>query len=214
MGNNPLGGLGDMLGSLFGQDQPHRQQDYQDFSDRYDRYNDPNDPTDDTYFDPRDVQGRYRQMMRNAPPDVMDDAHMDAFQRLSPQQREQLAYQMYQAQQQQGYDPRVDPRQLAQDPREFSRYMRRSEQQNPGIMDQLMGNAQGPLSNPLVKMALAGAAAAAARRFLSGGGGMGGQQMGGGNPLGGLGGLFGGHNTSDSGGRRGGGGSPFGGTEV
>lgn len=218
MSNNPLGGLGNLLGSLFGQQPPHRQEDYQDFNQRYDRYNDPNDPTDDSAFDQDDVQERYRHMLRNAPPDAFDDAQEEAFQRLSPQQREDLARQLYQYQQQGqgGYQQQVDPRSLAQDPRALGRMLRQTEQQQPGVLDQLFGGAQGALSNPLVKMALAAAAAAAAKRFLSGGNSpLGNQSAGGLGGLGGLGNLFSGQQTSDQGPRSGGqGGSSFGGTDV
>ncbi len=189
MSNNPLGGLGNILGRLFGQQAPHRQEDYQDLSQRLDRYNDPNDPTDHTQFDPNQVQQHYGHMLRNAPPDVMDDAQEQAFQRLTPQQREELARQLFRYQQQNGMgSQQIDPRQLAQDPRALGQALRQTEQQQPGMLDQLFGGASGALSNPLVKMALAAAAAAAARRFLSGGqGGLGQQQGGGlGDALGGL----------------------------
>ncbi|GAC1386038.1 MAG: hypothetical protein NVSMB42_06200 [Herpetosiphon sp.] len=178
MSNNPLGSLGNVLGSLFGQNEPHRQQDYQQFSQQYDRYTNPQDPTNDTHFNPQDVQDRYRYMLRNAPPEVVDQAHQQMMQQLSPDQRQQLATQMYQSMPQQNMQQQFDPRQLVQNPQMMGQMMRQTEQQNPGILDQVFGGAQGALGNPLVKMALAGVAAYAAKNVLGG-------NMGGGNTQGG-----------------------------
>ena len=198
MGNNPLGNL---LGNLFGQDD--REDDYRRFDDRYSRGR-PEDLDDD------EVQRRYRQVLRNAPPELIEDAHADAFSQLDPQERRLLAQRLRQqaAQLEDPYDDPYDRDDLDDDPRTLARMARRAEQRNPNVMDQLFGGQQGPLSNPMVKMALAGAAALAARRFL---GGQQGGQMGGASG-GGLGGLFGGQNTGFED-RRGGGGG-FGGTQV
>lgn len=192
MSNNPMGGLGGLLGSLFGQDT--RQEDVQQFDDRYNsgRHQD---------LDNREVQQRYRQTLRNAPPEVIEDAHADAFEQLNPQQRRELAARLRQ-QASQLDDAYADPYDQDQDddddPRKLARMARQAEQRNPNILDQLFGNEQGPLSNPMVKMALAGAAAMAARRFLSG-------QQGGqasspvrGSQIPSLGDLFGGQNTTQN----------------
>jgi hypothetical protein len=82
------------------------------------------------------------------------------------------------------YDAPYDQDQYDEDPRTLAEMARRAEQRNPNILDQLFGNQPGPLNNPLVKMALAGAAAMAARRFLGGQantplGGLFGNQLGG-----------------------------------
>ena len=212
MSNNPLGNL---LGNLFGQDAS--QDDYQRFDDRYSQGHHQD-------LDDREVQQRYRQVLRNAPPELVEDAHAEAFAQLDPQERRQLARQLRQQGQQHHHhfdDPYDrDDDQYDEDPRTLARMAQQAEQRNPNVLDQVFGGQPGPLNNPLVKMAMAGAAALAARRFL---GGAGGQSQGGmgGNPLGGLGGLLGGalggqQNTGfedRGGGRRGGGGS-FGGTEV
>ena len=203
MANSGLGGL---LGSLFGQDS--NEDDYRRFDERYERGQHQD-------FDDREVQQRYRQVLRNAPPEVIEDAHAEAFSRLDPQERRLLAQRLRQQAEQldSRYDSPYDNDQYDDDPRTLARMARRAEQQNPNILDQVFGGQPGPLSNPLVKMAMAGAAAMAARRFLGGqmNSPVGGQT--GGNPLGGLGGLLGGqsNNTNDRGGRGGGG---FGGTQV
>jgi hypothetical protein len=214
-----MGGIGNLLGSLFGQGAT--EQDYQRFDQGYagGRHQD---------LDDYEVQQRYRQVLRNAPPDVLDDAHTQAFSQLSPQQRMQLAQQLQQQSAQMGhpygspydrFDQDVDPRYLGQ-------MARQAEQRNPGILDQIFGGQPGPLNNPLVKMAMAGAAAMAARRFLGGqmDSPFGGGGMMGGNAMGGLGGLMGNQLGGDpsagyedqnsSGGNYGGSGGNFGGTEV
>lgn len=203
MSNNPLGNL---LGGLFGQDD--REEDYRRFDDRHTQgqYQD---------MDDREVQQRYRQTLRNAPPEMIDDAHAEAFERLDPRERRQLAQQLRQQAQQldSPYEDPYDRDDNDEDPRTLARMARRAEQQNPNILDQLFGGQPGPLSNPMVKMAMAGAAAMAARRFLGSQGGQAGGQMGG-NPLGGLGDLFGGQNTSVNQPTNRGGGFRGGGTEV
>jgi hypothetical protein len=204
--NNPMGNLGNVLGSLFGQDTPD---DIRQFDDRYNRGR----PED---LDDYEVQQRYRQVLRNAPPEVIEDAHADAFAQLSPEERRQLAARLRQqaAQLDNAYTDPYDRDQDDDDPRTLARMARQAEQRNPNILDQLFGNQQGPLNNPMVKMALAGAAAMAARRFLSGQtGGQAKNQMGGGSQLPSLGDLFGGMNSgfnqrqggSGDGGFRGGG---------
>lgn len=205
MANNPMGGLGNLLGGLFGQDD--REEDYRRFDDRYSQGR----PED---LDDYEVQQRYRQVLRNAPPEMIEDAHADAFSQLDPQERRLLAQRLRQQARQleSPYDDPYDRDDQDEDPRTLARMARQAEQRNPNVLDQLFGGQQGPLSNPMVKMALAGAAAMAARRFLSG---QGGGQMGGPGAAsgGGIGDLFGGQNNSFDD-RRGGSGGGFGGTQV
>ncbi len=205
MANNPMGGLGNLLGGLFGQDD--REEDYRRFDDRYSQGR----PED---LDDYEVQQRYRQVLRNAPPEMIEDAHADAFSQLDPQERRLLAQRLRQQARQleSPYDDPYDRDDQDENPRTLARMARQAEQRNPNVLDQLFGGQQGPLSNPMVKMALAGAAAMAARRFLSG---QGGGQMGGPGAAsgGGIGDLFGGQNNSFDD-RRGGSGGGFGGTQV
>jgi hypothetical protein len=206
MSNNRLGGLGGLLGSLFGQDT--REDDIRQFDDRYNsgRYDD---------LDDREVQQRYRQTLRNAPPDVIEDAHVDAFEQLSPAERRELAARLRQ-QASQLDNAYTDPydRDDDDDPRKLARMAREAEQRNPNILDQLFGGQPGPLNNPMVKMALAGAAAMAARRFLSGQ--QGGQATGRrpASQVPSLSDLFGGQNTGFNQRQRGGGSFGGGGTQV
>ena len=175
MANNPLGGL---LGSLFGQDA--REEDYRSFDKRSARGR----PED---LDDYEVQQRYRQVLRNAPPELIEDAHAEAFSQLDPRERRMLARRLREqaAQLEAPFDDPYDRDEYDDDPRTLARMARRAEQRNPNVLDQLFGGQPGPLNNALVKMAMAGAAAMAARRFLGGQGGR----------MGGLGGHFGGQNT-------------------
>jgi len=65
------------------------------------------------------------------------------------------------------------------DPRQMGGMMRQAQQQQPDLLQGMLGQG-GALSNPPAKMAMAGVAAIAAQRL------MGGQQGGGGGLLGGL----------------------------
>jgi hypothetical protein len=206
MSNNPLS---DLLGSLFGQDS--REEDFRRFDDRYTRgqYQD---------LDDREVQQRYRQTLRNAPPEIIEDAHAEAFSRLDPQERRLLAQRLRQqaAMLDAPYTDPYDRDEFDEDPRTLAHMARRAEEQNPSILDQLFNNQPGPLNNPMVKMALAGAAAMAARRFLGGQGTQGqmnNQNQRGGSPLSDL---FGGQSTGSGQNRNRGGGGGFrgGGTPV
>src|SRR4051794_35401759 len=77
MGNNPLGGIGGLLGSLFGQGT--QESDIRRFQDQV-------SSGQHQQLDDQEVQQRYRQVLRNASPDVVQDAHAQAFSQLDPQQ--------------------------------------------------------------------------------------------------------------------------------
>src|SRR5688500_12655240 len=137
MSNNPLG---DLLGSLFGQGTS--QDDYQRFDDRYSRGR----PED---LDDYEVQQRYRQVLRNAPPDLVEDAHAEAFAQLDPQERRQLARRLREQARQldQPFDDPYDrdDDQYDDDPRRLARMAQQAEQRNPNVLDQIFGGQPGPL---------------------------------------------------------------------
>lgn len=166
----------DLLQRFFGTN-PQRQQEYGDFVQRY--QSDPNSISDE------EAARRYRELMRHAPPDLADEAHSQAFEQLPPQDRRALADRFRDATQ----DPNrpydgyrySDPNEAA-DPRNLGRMARHAEDQDPDLMDQLMGK-DSPLNSTLGRAALAGAAAFLASRVLSGQGGglpgmLGGQSQG------------------------------------
>jgi hypothetical protein len=168
-----------------------------------------------------EASGQYEALLRNAPPELVAEAHEYAFRQLCPEARQQLASQFQTANNDQSstfngftyatLDEGATPAHLGV-------MASRASQQDPGLIGQLLG-PDSPLSSSLGKMVLAGVAAYLASRFLSGGsagaapgqhqkevpaaGGMGG--------LGGLlGGLLDGAGGTALGGQRGAGGADLG----
>lgn len=186
----------DLLQKFLGSN-PQKQQEYADFVRRYQE--DPNSISDE------EAARRYRELMRNSPQDLADEAHQHGFGQLPEQERRKLAQQYQDANSNpsrpfDGYNYN-DPNQAA-DPRQLGRMTQQAENQDPDLFGQLFGQ-NSPLNSTLGKAALAGAAAFLASRVLSGqgqqgsagsglGGLLGGQPGGAG---GGLGGLFGGQQS-------------------
>ncbi len=103
----------------------------------------------------------------------------EALARMSAQERVEFARHLQQRSRQQSLDfpdfnqDGIDDR--YQDPRMLAQVTSRMEQQQPGILGQLLGGGGGAgggagsmLENPLAKAALAGVAAMAVRRMTSG----------------------------------------------
>jgi hypothetical protein len=159
----------DFLQNLLGGGQQRQQ--YQDFANRYDQ-----GPPHEGYSD-QEVLDRYNQVAPQLPPDMYQQSAEEAFARLSPQQRQEFARYLQQRSQQQGLNlpdfnqDGIDDR--YQDPRVLAQVTSRMEQQQPGILGQLLGGGGGGgagnmLDNPLAKAALAGVAAMAVKKMLSG----------------------------------------------
>jgi hypothetical protein len=144
------------LQNLLGDSQ--QQQDYQQFINRYQQ-----GPPEHGYSD-REAWQRYQQVAPQLPPQDYEQAALAAFQRMSPDQRQQFGQYVQQQGlqlpgfQQGGMGNYQDPGQLAQ-------AMRQAHQQSPDILQNLLGSG-GALSNPMVKAAVAGIAAMAARQML------------------------------------------------
>lgn len=151
-----------------------QQQDYQDFVNRYQQ-----GPPSEGYSD-QEVLNRYQQVAPQLPPADYQQAAQEAFARMTPEQRMQFAqYVQQQAQQQGTMLPGFQQGAAAnyQDPQTLARAMTQAHQQQPDLLQSLLGSG-GALSNPLAKAALAGVAAIAAQRIM--GGAMGGNQSRGG----------------------------------
>ena len=164
----------DMLQQLLGGGQQRQQ--YQDFANRYDQ-GAPWDGISD-----REAYDRYQQVAPNLPPQMYQESAQEAFARLSPQQRMQLGQYLQQQAQQQGMGgfqdlnrDGVDDR--LQDSGYLAQATSRMEQQQPGILGQLLGGGggmgggmggQGMLESPIAKAALAGIAAMAVKKMMSG----------------------------------------------
>lgn len=165
----------DMLQQFLGGDS-RRQDDYDDFLRRF--QNDPNSISDE------EAAQRYREMMRHAPPDALDEANEYAFGQLDPQDRRRVAERF----QQEHRNPNTpfqgfgynDPDEAA-DPRHLGRMMRQAEDQDPSFLEQILGGGRGRamgqpgsqdqlgslMSSPMGKMAMAAGAAYLANRFMS-----------------------------------------------
>jgi len=132
-------------------------------------------------LDQNEVYDRYQRTIQHAPPEVVQQAHEEAFSRLPMDQRQQIVDQFRQA--------HNDPQQpfqfpgfsnSAQDyaPAQMGQMFGQAQRQQPDLLQQMLGSG-GALSNPLAKMAMAGVAAMAAQRLMGG-------NQGGGGILGGL----------------------------
>jgi hypothetical protein len=161
-----------LLDDLLGGGQQRRE--YQDFASRYDQ-----GPPWAGISD-QEAVSRYQQVATRLPPDMYQQSAEDAFARMSPQERMEFARHLQQRSRQQSLDfpdfnqDGIDDR--YQDPRMLAQVTSRMEQQQPGILGQLLGGGGGGagggggsmLDNPLAKAALAGVAAMAVKRMTSG----------------------------------------------
>lgn len=155
----------DKLNQLMGQDSS-KQDEYRDFDRRY--REDPDGISEE------EAARRYREMMAHTDDDL-DDAEADAeyeraFSRMSPDERRELARHYREAHQDEsrgfgGYPGDLDDERAAS-PRELGRMTRQASQQDPNLLESLMGKGS-PLASTGGKMAMAGLAAFAAKRFLN-----------------------------------------------
>lgn len=164
----------DLLQQFLGGDS-RRQDDYDDFLRRF--QNDPNSISDE------EAAQRYREMMRHAPPDALDEANEYALGQVDPQERRRMAERFQQEHRNpntpfQGYSYN-DPDEAA-DPRNLGRMMRQAEDQDPNFLEQILGGGRSRsmgqqggqdigamLNSPMGKMAMAAGAAFLANRFMS-----------------------------------------------
>jgi hypothetical protein len=154
----------DLLQQFFGTN-PQRQREYGDFLQRY--QDDPSSISDE------EAARRYREMMRHSSPDLAADANAHAFDQLPQQDRSALAERFRTAHQDpsrpfDGYTY-ADPNEAAE-PRQLGRMAGQASQQDPDLLEQLVGQ-DSPLASTAGKIALAAGAAFLASRFLGGQGG-------------------------------------------
>ena len=115
-------------------------------------------------LDQQDVLDRYQRTVQHAPPEVVEEAHLEAFRRLPPQERQRILGQFQQV----SGDPSAPftwggP--MDDSPEVLARMAGQARQQQPDLLQSL----GGALSNPMAKMAMAGVAAYAAQRMMGGG---------------------------------------------
>ncbi len=120
-----------------------------------------------------EVAQRYSQVAPNLSHEDFRDSAEQAFEQLNPQERQEFATWLQQRSQQQEVSPSMggqqpSPAQL-QDPGQLASYTSQLRQQNPGILEQLMGKGGtgGTFDNPIAKAAFAGIAAMAAQRLMN-----------------------------------------------
>lgn len=158
-----------LLGSLLGGGGDQRRRQYEDFGSRFDRGDSWDNVSD------REVYDRYDEVARDMPDDDYEAAAEEAFARMSPEQRRQFARQ-FQAQGLQRGDSFIDRNRdgiddrLQEDPRYLARMTNRARHEDPGLLQQIMGEGEGGglFSNPIAKAAIAGIAAMAFRRVMGG----------------------------------------------
>ncbi len=143
-------------------------------------------------LDDQDVFDRYQRTVQHAPPEIVAQAHEEAFNRLPPQQQEQIYDRFRQASndpnqafQYPGFDRQQGQGQFG--PRDMGPMIQQAQRQQPDLLQQVLGGSGGALSSPMGKAAMAGVAAIVAGKLMgspgSGGGPLGG---GGGGILGGI----------------------------
>ena len=83
---------------------------------------------------------RYRYMLKTAPPETIEQAHVEAFSRLTPQQRRMLLEQL------RAEMPEAERAYAAENPQSLARLATRAEVRQPGTMERVFGRipAAGP----------------------------------------------------------------------
>ena len=101
---------------------------------------------------------RYRYMLSTAPPEDIERAHQEAFERLTPEQRRQVLQELSQ---------HVPPSELqGDDPRSLARAATRAEMRNPGVLERAWA---GPGLGSMFLSTMAGAfiGSAIAQQFFA-----------------------------------------------
>jgi hypothetical protein len=115
---------------------------------------------------------RYRYMLQTAPPETIEQAHAEAFERLTPQQRQQVLAELARSA---PPDERSAIEKTPDDPRALARAATRAEIRQPGIMERTLGTSPGLGfgANLLGSFAAAFAGSLVANSFFSALGGFG-----------------------------------------
>ena len=92
---------------------------------------------------------RYRYMLRTAPPDDVERAHAEAFERLTPEQRRMVLGELSK------HVP--SPEVGSDDPKSLARMATRAETRQPGTMERTFGSVGGPGLGGMFLSTLAGA---------------------------------------------------------
>jgi hypothetical protein len=112
---------------------------------------------------------RYRYMVQNAPPETIEQAHTEAFERLTPEQRRLVLAELVQATP--SHEQAAAERTSSEDPRAMARLATRNEIRQPGIMERSLGGGLGLGSSLLASFAAGFLGSMVAQSFFSGLGG-------------------------------------------
>jgi hypothetical protein len=114
----------------------------------------------------------YQQFVQNAPPQAVEQMHQQYYQQMPPQQRGGILENLLGGLAQRGVSPQQigiqNPNPYTMSPQEAARVTTYAQQQQPDLIDQVLGPG-GALGSPMAKIAVAGIAALAAKQFLGGG---------------------------------------------
>jgi hypothetical protein len=121
----------------------------------------------------QEAQQNYQQIAPQLPPEQYQQAAQQTFEQMSPQEREQFAQYVHQQAQQQGVNiPGMNAGQYQQyqDPGTLAQMTGQLHQQQPGMLQRLLGGGNSGLDgmSPLAKMALGGIAAMAVKNLVGG----------------------------------------------
>ena len=97
---------------------------------------------------------RYKYMLRTAPPETVEQAHAEAFAKLTPEQRQQVLAEMSTA------VPEAE-RARSAEPQDLARMATRAEMRQPGIMERTLGGGRGPGMGSMIAGSLLGSVAGA-----------------------------------------------------
>ena len=150
--------MSNMLQNLIGGE---RRTEYEDFVNRYDE----GEPWEGISDD--EARNRHDEIAGQLDDDEYELSAQEAYSRLAPDQRRELARMLRQQGRRQNVDwgeHDADDDERDADPRQLARMTRKARKQKPDMMSQLLGGAMGRGAG---KGALAGIAATAAKRFLA-----------------------------------------------
>lgn len=96
----------------------------------------PRQPTPTGASDDEQAIARYRYMLRTAPPEAIEQAHVEAFARLTPEQRRMVLEQLRAATPE---AERAAKEPVLSDPQALARYATRAEIRQPGTLERTFG---------------------------------------------------------------------------
>lgn len=122
---------------------------------------------------------RYRYMMKTAPPETIEQAHQEAFARLTPEQRQQVLQEL--ARSAPASERASVEATSSEDPRAMARVATRAEVRQPGVMERTLGGTgagMGMAGSLLSSFAAGFVGSMVAQSFFSAIGGFGGDEPG------------------------------------